>query len=169
MMRIYERALETLGLLAGTAIGVIAVLITVDVVARNLGIVNFPWLIEVSEYCLYVGTFLAAPWVLHLGAHVRVDVLVEAVPAGVARWLDALTDLTGTAVSGVLLWYGWVATADAFRLGSRIAKELVVPEWWLLAVIPVSAALLVLEFALRLWRGMRGRHARERPARSGGY
>ena len=50
--------------------------------------------------------------------------------------LDTAVDIVGLTISLVLFWYGWVALADAFRLGSLIFKELVVPEWWLLTVIP---------------------------------
>jgi len=159
--RAYARLLEGCGLLAGAAIGLLALLISADIFGRNLGLFNFPWLLEVSEYCLYVATFLAAPWVLRLGAHVRVDVLIEALPARAAAWLERLADTIGLAVSAVLLWYGWLAAYDAFRLGSRIAKELIIPEWWLLCVIPLSALLLVIEFALRLGRARAARTAPE--------
>jgi TRAP-type C4-dicarboxylate transport system permease small subunit len=152
----YMRLLEGCGLLAGLTIGALAVLISVDIVGRNLGLFNFPWLLEVSEYCLYGSTFIAAPWVLHLGAHVRVDVLVEALPRAAARGLEVVVDCIGGAVSLVLGYYGLRATADAFRLGSRVAKELTVPEWWLLVIIPLSAALLAVEFGRRIVRAVHG-------------
>lgn len=147
--------LEACGLAAGIIIAALALLISVDVGARNLGLFNFPWLLEVSEYCLYVATFLAAPWVLHLGAHVRVDVLLEILPRAVAHRLAIVADCVGGVVALVLGYYGWRATADAFRLGSHVAKELVVAEWCLLAVIPVCAGLLAVEFGRRIGRALR--------------
>lgn len=155
LVRVYRRLLEGCGLVAGVSIGVLAGLISLDILARNLDLFNFPWLLEVSEYTLYVATFAAAPWVLSLGAHVRVDVLVEALPGALGRWVEVGADCAGAVVSLVLGYYGWLATADAFRLGSRVAKELVVSEWWLLLVIPLSAALLALEFGCRIGRALR--------------
>lgn len=148
----YEYLLGACGFLAGATIAWIALMISVDVVARNLEWFNFPWLLEVSEYALYVSTFLGAPWVLHLNGHVRVDLLLTIVPRRIARRLEILADIAGATVSGVLLYYGYGATADAFRLGSNIARELVVAEWTLLMVIPISALLLLIEFLLRIRR-----------------
>lgn len=152
----YAGLLDFCGLLAGATIGVLAVLVSVDVLIRNLGIGNFPWLLEVAEYALYVSTFLAAPWVLRLGAHVRVDLLLTLVPAAAARALEILVDALGAGISLVLLYYGLLAAVDSFSLGARIDKELLVTEWYLLAVIPISCALLAVEFALRIRRALAG-------------
>jgi len=146
----YHRFLAGLGLLAGVSLGLIALTVTLDVGLRNLGWGNLPWLIEVAEYTLFVSTFLAAPWVLSLGAHVRVDVLVSALPRDAAVAVDFLVDGIGLAIALVLLYFGFSAAADAHRIGSLIFKELVVPEWWLLSAIPVSAALLAIEFVFRI-------------------
>ncbi len=168
LSRAYVLLLEACGLVAGLIIGALAVLISVDIGARNLGLFNFPWLLEVSEYCLYVATFLAAPWVLYLGAHVRVDVLIEVLPRAAAYWLEVAADCVGGGVALVLGYYGWLATADAFRLGSRVAKELVVAEWYLLAVIPICAALLAVEFGRRIARALRAGPGSARADRAAG-
>ncbi len=168
LSRAYARVLEVCGLMAGLVIAALAALISVDVGARNLGWFNFPWLLEVSEYALYVATFLAAPWVLYLGAHVRVDVLIEILPRAAAHRLEIAADCIGGAVALVLCYYGWLATADAFRLGSRVAKELVVAEWCLLVVIPVCAALLAVEFACRVVRALRAGPDAPRAGRTAG-
>lgn len=148
----YAALLTGCGLLAGAAFAVIAVLVTLNVALRNLGITNFPWLLEVSEYVLYVGTFLAAPWVLRLGAHVRVDLLLGMLPGTGARLVNGAADLCGLVFCLVLARHGWNVTADAFTRGDMMFKELVIPEWPLLAVIPLSALLLAIEFARRMLR-----------------
>lgn len=150
--RVYASLLTGGALLAGAAFAVIAVLVTLNVVLRNLGVTNFPWLLEVSEYVLYIGTFLAAPWVLRLGAHVRVDLLPGLLPRTGARLLNVAGDLCGLVFCLVLARHGWNVTADAFARGDMMFKELVIPEWPLLAVIPLSAALLTIEFARRMLR-----------------
>lgn len=152
LRKVYERSLAASGLLAGMLVAGIAVGVTVDVVLRNIGTGGLPWMIEISEDALYVATFLAAPWVLSLGAHVRVDLMFNAVPSSVARVLEIVADLCGFAVSLVFVWFGYDATADAARIGSVIAKQLVIPEWWLLCVIPLSFLLMSAEFLRRLCR-----------------
>lgn len=164
LARGYARSLDFFGLAAGLTVGVMAVMISLDVVIRNLGIGNFPWLLEVAEYALYLTTFLAAPWALRLGAHVRVDLVVEALPAAIARRLEILVDLIGAGICLVLLWYGAAASADSFAMNARFDKELIVSEWWLLAAIPLSAAMLVVEFLMRARRALAGDMAPARGA-----
>ena len=156
----YQRLLGLCGFVAGALIAALALLVSADVVLRNVTAGGLPWVLEIAEYILYISTFLGAPWVLSRNGHVRVDVFVSHLPVRLCRWADAAIDLIGLFVSLVLLYFGALATLDAQRIGSLIFKELVVPEWWLLIVIPCSAALLTVEFARRLSR----RCAPEQPA-----
>lgn len=154
LLKFYHGLLAVCGLLAGVVIALIALSVTIDVIARNLAWFNLPWLIEVAEYTLYAVTFIAAPWVLHQHAHVRVDVLVNALPSAWARWLDLLMNGVGLLISLLLFYYGILVCWDAYSLGSLIFKELIIPEWWLFWVVPFSGLLLVLEFSLRILRGL---------------
>ncbi len=159
----YERFLELCGTGAGAAIAALALLVSADVVMRNLGLGNFPWLLDLAEYVLYASTFLAAPWVLHRGAHVRVDLLLNALPRRAAVVMETAIDAVGLAVSLVFVYYGAAVTLDSHRLDALVVKELVVPEWRLLVLIPLCASLLAIEFARRL---VRARHGERPPAPS---
>lgn len=150
MSRAYRSLLHLCGLSAGLSIAGLAVLITCDVIFRNLGITNFPWLLEVSEYVIFVATFMAAPWVLHLGSHVRVDLVTTALPPHMARYTDVIAGFMGLAMAATLAWYGLRVTIDTFVRGDLLYKELVIPEWPLLAVIPASGLMLAVEFARRI-------------------
>jgi TRAP-type C4-dicarboxylate transport system permease small subunit len=150
MRAAYNFLMQACGVLAALAIGTVALLVTGDVVARNLGLPFFPWVVEVSEYSLPLATFLAAPWLLYRNEHVRLDMLLGAVPRSAARLLDALADLVGIAVSLVFVWYGVRVIADSRALGSMVFKTLVFPEWWLFIPVPVCFALLAVEFVRRM-------------------
>ena len=78
----------------------------------------FPWLIDAIEYGLFTGTFLAAPWVLREGAHVRVDIVVTTLPPRGAALLETLADLIGLAVCLILLWYGRSSPVPVRRTAS---------------------------------------------------
>ena len=151
----YHSLLTACGMIAGFAIVVLAVLITVDVTGRNLGVGNFPWLLEVAEYTIYITTFLAAPWVLRLGAHVRVDLVIQAVPASAGKILELVTSLVGAVISGFLIYHGVLVVTEAHSLNAIVVKELAVFEWLLLITIPLSGCLLALEFILRGVRVLR--------------
>jgi TRAP-type C4-dicarboxylate transport system permease small subunit len=136
---------------AALLLGGLSLLVTTDVVARNLGWGTLPWILEVSEYCLPLATFLVAPWLLARGEHVRVDVLITLLPRPVARALERAADAAGFAVCAIFVVYGIRAIASSVQQGSLEMKSIVFPEWWLFAPVPLSFALLAVEFLRRLF------------------
>jgi TRAP-type C4-dicarboxylate transport system permease small subunit len=150
--RFFGRLNHGLGLIVAVTIGLFALSISGDLAMRRLGLGNMPWLYEMIEYILYAGVFLAAPWVLREGAHVRVDLLLSALPRNAALQLERALDVTGAAVCAALGYYGWQAGLEAFVGDSRQFKTLIVYDWWLMAIFTVSLALLAIEFLLRLRR-----------------
>ena len=152
MLVFFERLLDFFCSLFGVMLGVIVALICLDVALRNLALGSLPWLIELSEYVMYAGTFLAAPWVLRQGNHVRVDMLLVAMPRRLAVRLEQFVDLAGLAISLVLLYYGSAVVSDAWRSNMVAYKTWYVPEWLLYLAIPAGALLLAIEFVLRFLR-----------------
>jgi TRAP-type C4-dicarboxylate transport system permease small subunit len=146
--------MDACGTGAALLFGAIAVVIVLDVVTRNAGLGALPWALEVSEYALPLATFLAAPWVLFHGAHVRVELLLTALPPAPARALGVAADALGLAVCLVFLHFGIVSALDAWRIGALVIKTLVFPEWWLLAPVPLCSALLAIEFGRRIAAGL---------------
>jgi TRAP-type C4-dicarboxylate transport system permease small subunit len=150
MGRAYRGLLHACAVLAALLLGVTAVLITGDVVARNVGLGSLPWILEVSEYVLPLATFLVAPWLLARNEHVRLDVLLTALPPRSTRALARAGDLLGLAVCAVFVVYGVRAIASSAQQGSLVIKTIVFPEWWLYAPVPACFALLAIEFVRRL-------------------
>jgi len=153
MKRAYHLLMHGCGVAAALVIGVVALLVTCDVVARNLGLGGFPWVVEISEYSLPLATFLAAPWLLYKNEHVRVDILLTALPATVRRQIYRAADVVGLGVCTVFVWYGIKVIADSMQLGSMMIKTLMLPEWWTFVPVPVCFALLGIEFVRRMLTG----------------
>ena len=149
-MRLYVFLLKALAGTAAIILGAMALLVTLDVVMRNVGLGTFAWVNEVSEYSLPVATLLVAPWLLHTNGHVRLDVLLVSLPASAARLLERICDVVGIAICAVFIWYSVRLILDSSRLGSMVVKTLAIPEWWQYALVPVSFSLLAVEFARRL-------------------
>ena len=136
---------------AALLLGAMALLVTGDVVARNIGLGTIAWVVEVSEYSLPVATLLAAPWLLQRNEHVRLDFLVNALPAPATRALERLADAAGLLVCAVFVWYGVRLILDSARIGSMVVKTLAFPEWWQYALVPVCFFLLGIEFLRRMF------------------
>jgi TRAP-type C4-dicarboxylate transport system permease small subunit len=148
--RVYHAGLHAGAVASGLLLGAVALLVTGDVVARNVGLGTLPWILEVSEYSLPLATFLIAPWLLARSEHVRMDVVLTAVPPRVARGLELLADVLGLLVCLVFVVYGTKAAWDSAQQGSMVIKAVVFPEWWLYAPVPPCFALLAVEFARRM-------------------
>lgn len=153
---IFGRLFDALAILAALILLVMVVLVTADILLRNMTRTGFPWANEVSEYALYLMTLLTAPWLLRRGQHVRIDLLLSTVPGRVAWVMEAAGDVVGFLVCVVMVRYGVHMAADSFRLGSLTIKNLVFAEWWLLAPLPICFALLACEFVFRLHRLLSG-------------
>lgn len=149
---VYARLMAACAALSALLFGALGLLVFLDVLLRNLGIVNLPWGLEVSEYLLMSAAFAAAPWLLYHGDHIRVDILVRALPVGAQRVLDALSNLFGLAVCAVLAWEAAGSARDAALQGALTYKVLVFPEWWLTTPMIASFVLMTVEFARRLVR-----------------
>jgi TRAP-type C4-dicarboxylate transport system permease small subunit len=152
LLRLHGRLLEFFCTLFGLALGAIILLMCVDIAIRDLRLGSLPWLIEVTEYAMYGGTFLAAPWVLRQGSHVRVDIVLTSIGQRGARVLDTILDLIGLGICAVLLIYGIDSVLNAYKGNMIQYKTWNAPEWILLLPIPIGAGLLCVEFVLRIFR-----------------
>jgi len=163
-----DRLFAALAFLAALLLLAMVALVTADIVMRNTLRSGFAWANEITEYALYLTTLLTAPWLLRRGRHVRIDMFLVIVPPQLAWLMEAAADIVGLAASLVLVWYGTIMTVQSARLGSLTIKNLVFPEWWLLAPLPVCFCLLALEFVLRFHRLMGAPHTRRIEATSVG-
>ncbi|MCO5099337.1 MAG: TRAP transporter small permease [Burkholderiaceae bacterium] len=148
----YDALIVALGHFAGLAIAAIAVFISAEVVLRNAGAGTIGWLNEAIEYLLYLCTFAAAPWALRQGAHIRVDLLLSALPMRAAMVLERFADASGAIVCAAYCWFGSQTAWVAYRQGTVQYKSFATPEWLLFAVTPVCALLLAVEFVIRYRR-----------------
>jgi TRAP-type C4-dicarboxylate transport system permease small subunit len=149
---LFGRLFDAMAALAALTLFAMVAVVTGDIVLRNVAGGGFLWANEVSEYALYLMTLLTAPWLLRRGAHIRLDLILAMVPTRVAWLMEAASDILGFAVCVVLVRYGAAMTYDSWRLGSITIKNLVFPEWWLLAPLPIVFVLLTLEFVFRFHR-----------------
>lgn len=150
--RWYRWLMAGCGAVAAVLFAMIGVLVAADVLLRNLGGKGIPASAELAEYCLMSATFLAAPWLLHQNAHIRIDLIVNVLPRQVAWVLALACDVVAGLVCAVLAWQAVVVAWDAAEQQSMVFKMLMFPEWWLGIPLLVSAVLLSGEFARRAWR-----------------
>jgi len=164
IVRAIDAVSTAAGWLAGWFIVPMTLAVTYEVIARYAFNAPTTWSYEVG-YMLYGAQFmLAAAYTLLKGGHIRTDVLYE-------RW-SPRTRATVDAVCYVLFFFpgmlcilyaGAVEARQAWEISERTGLRIVgvgVPMYALKALIPLTAALLVLQGLaelIRCGRAMRSR------------
>ena len=159
----YGRLLAALALGGCAVMFAMMLVIVADVALRNLALPGLrgwiDWSNEVSELMLYLTTVLVAPWLLRQGQHIRVDILLTALPPRMAWYLEWVADTLGLACCLFMAWYGAKATWASWSSGALSIKTLVTPEWWSLAPLPAMFVLLSIEMLFRMKRLHEGERA----------
>jgi TRAP-type C4-dicarboxylate transport system permease small subunit len=157
--RVFGRLLDVLMFLACSLLLAMTLLIGADVGLRNVGLGGVAWSNEVCEYILYLVTLLTAPWLLRRGQHIRVDILLRALPPQIGWLLEWIGDILGLACCLYFVRYGIKVLAASYTAGAVSIKTLVIPEWWLLVPMPLAFIAVSIEFVFRMHRLARGTRA----------
>jgi TRAP-type transport system small permease protein len=147
--RRFDRATLILASLAGLGLIFMVITIAVSVVMRY--VLGQPMLgvNEIVQLTAVAVVMLALPYCTDERAHVRVDVLDNAIGAG-GRWFgDVLSRVLSGFVLSILVWRaGWKAY-DAWEFGDA-TNMLGLPIWPFYALIALGMALCVLVLAEQL-------------------
>lgn len=94
------------GVLAALSLVAILAMIVVQMLARWTGEV-FPGAPNYAGYAMAAASFLAFANALNRGSHIRVSILLNAVPDRVRRYLDAWCFAVAAAMMWYFVWYGY--------------------------------------------------------------
>lgn len=68
---------------------------------------SYAWTEELATNCLIAVVFIGAAMCVRKNRHIQVDILYRFLPAGPARVLATLVDVTRILLLGVIAWLGW--------------------------------------------------------------
>jgi C4-dicarboxylate transporter DctQ subunit len=138
--------------LAGLLIAAMMVVITVDVVVRNLGYQSSAHFFSFTEYALLIVPCLGAPWLVREKGHIYVEILLMHLAPRRRRWLMSAIGVACVAVCLVIAWYGFEVTLKDWNGAERDVRSFDAPRWLLVFWIPLSFLMMAIEFARFLWR-----------------
>lgn len=150
LRRGFEKIAAVLAMAAGGLILAMSLWITYDVLARYFLDIASPWSFDLSEYSLVWITFLGAPWVLMQDRHVRIEILVDALPAPAQRMLGAAMSVVAILVCAILAWRTGIAAVEYVRNDIMMPRIWRIPRIWPYAVVPIGSVLLACAFIVRL-------------------
>jgi C4-dicarboxylate transporter DctQ subunit len=105
---------------------------------------------EVIVYLLIWAIMIVSSQLVRTDGHVRPDLVLNVVPAAVARWMEVLNCIAAIAFCGALVWYGRQVVDIALLIDERSASDLRFPMWIYYAALPVGGLLMLIRYVIRL-------------------
>jgi len=131
--------------LAIVVMAVMALGVSAEVILRMFKFPSIMGLIELTEYGLFISTFFVAPHLLRTNEHIRVDILMSRLDPVTAQRVESLVLATIIAVSVVTGVVGSMILYANVRAGTLIFKDLIIPQWWLDWIIPLTSLAMALQ------------------------
>lgn len=160
--RVVDALMGGLQLISTLMLVAIVLINAANVVGRYGFSSPFSWGEEVMLFLMIGSMFLSWPAVTWDGANIRMDILVRALPARIRRLLEALADLVGAAVGGLVVYVSVpvILQLIAFDDRSHAANILMaLPQ----GAIPLGFVLSVVAFVAREVSGKAAEHAAADP------
>lgn len=115
-----------------------------------------PSLAEIGGFLFVAAAFLALPSTLRAGVHVRVTMLTQALPRGLARVLMAATLLAATALALFAAWHSGVQALDSWTFSSVSYGMVRIPLWLPQGAMTLGLAIFALALIDETLAALRG-------------
>ena len=148
----YDAILYGMAYLAAFLLVAMMVVITLDVVIRNLGYQSSAHFFTFTEYALLIVPCMGAPWLAREKGHIYVEILLMSLPERTRARMTMLVGVICVAVCLVVAWFGFQVTLSDFLQDEKDVRSLDMPRWLIVGWIPLSFLMMAIEFARFLWR-----------------
>ena len=153
LTRTYDRLMYGMAWCAGLLMAAMMFSICIDVLLRNLGFQSSAHLFTFTEYGLLIMPCLGAPWLVRERGHVYVEIVLMSLNGTNRRRLAWVIGAICVTVCAVLAWYGFEVAWTNFRRSDVDVRSMDMPRWMIVIFIPISFAMMAIEFARLLVRG----------------
>ncbi len=147
--RLLDRVMKGFAWIAGLLMMFSLITVCIDVVMRYFFNRPMGWVLQFSEYILLYIPFLAAAFVLREESHIRIDIVLNQVNRKAQSLINMVTSIIGCGVLLVLTYYGTYITYDFYLRKVPTLKYLKIPEFIVIAVIPIGCFLFSIQFVRR--------------------
>ena len=145
--RLHDALVYGMAYIAAFLMAAMMVVITLDVVLRNLGYQSSAHFFTFTEYALLIVPCLGAPWLARQKGHIYVEIALNAFSPRVRRRMTVAIGILCIAVCLVIAWYGFQVTLRDFVQNEKDVRSLDMPRWMVVGWLPVSFLMMAIEFA----------------------
>lgn len=110
---------------------------------------------EYSAYGLAVLIFLGCGYTLKEKGHIRIELILNLLPQGPARFIKLIAGCLSTLLLGYITWQLFRMTHSSWNYGSTSGTLTATPLWIPQALIVIGAALFTLQMAVETVRVLR--------------
>jgi TRAP-type C4-dicarboxylate transport system permease small subunit len=138
-------------------LALLVVMVTVEILMRNLFAISFGIVDELMGYFLVAIVFLGLGQSIREGALLRVDVFLNLLGPKVVRTVDRLYAAVGVVVLGIYLRQLWTLVANSYLRGTASGSAVAIPLWIPQSPMVVGALLGILGFVVLMVAPTRAR------------
>jgi C4-dicarboxylate transporter DctQ subunit len=152
VVKTYDAILYGMAYVAAFLMVAMMVVITLDVVVRNLGYQSSAHFFTFTEYALLIVPCLGAPWLAREKGHIYVEILLMSFPDRVRHRVTMLVGVICVAVCLAIAWFGFQVTLNDYLQNEKDVRSMDMPRWLIVGWIPLSFLMMAIEFARFVWR-----------------
>lgn len=151
--RILARVIDITTLIGASAVVLMMVHISIDVVAKYIFGVPMPGTITVvSNYYMIIIAFLPLAFAERRNGHISVEVLTAQMPMSAQRTLNLIGLFLAAAVFGALTWQGWIEAGRSRAVGAfEIEQNTKLLTWPARYLLPLGCGLMCITLLAKLW------------------
>jgi C4-dicarboxylate transporter, DctQ subunit len=150
--RLHDGLVYGMAFIAAFLMAAMMVVITLDVVLRNLGYQSSAHFFTFTEYALLIVPCLGAPWLAREKGHIYVEILLNAMAPRARKAMTMAIGLLCIAVCLTVAWYGFEVAWRDFMQNEKDVRSMDFPRWMVVGFIPLSFFMMAIEFARFLWK-----------------
>jgi C4-dicarboxylate transporter, DctQ subunit len=138
---------------AALAMLLMLLLVVGEILLRDLFNTSNLWSEEVARYLMIWSVYFGSAAAVARGAHLRIEMLIDAVSLRVRRILDIVATTWVLAFGLAMTWAGYMYVRDSFTLGFVSAdSNLPLQIGWVQLVGPITFALTAIHAIRQLFR-----------------
>ncbi|HWJ01311.1 MAG TPA: TRAP transporter small permease subunit [Burkholderiales bacterium] len=150
--RLHDALVYGMAYIAAFLMAAMMVVITLDVILRNLGYQSSAHFFTFTEYALLIVPCLGAPWLAREKGHIYVEILLLSLRPRLRSAMTVLIGLLCITVCLVIAWYGFDVTLRDYLQNEKDVRSMDFPRWMVIGFIPLSFFMMAIEFARFLWK-----------------
>ena len=142
----YDAVLHGMAYLAAFLMVAMMVVITLDVILRNLGYQSSAHFFTFTEYALLIVPCLGAPWLVREKGHIYIEIVLMALSPRTRARFTLLIGVVCVVVCAVVAWFGFTVTLNDFLQNEKDVRSMDMPRWIVVGFIPLGFGMMGLEF-----------------------